>query len=155
MLFQGESTTCLGQTLFGIWTVIVPLLVIHGCIDGFSRWIIFLKCSNNNYATSVQELFLKAVEADGGLWLSQVRVDRRVENVLVCETMVNIRGEGRGGFIAGPSTRNQRIKRLWRQVFRCVAHFFTTCFMHLNKQVSLMSITTFICLFSTLYSSHK
>ena len=32
-------------------------LVIHGCIDGFSRRIIFLKCSNNNYATSVQELF--------------------------------------------------------------------------------------------------
>ena len=26
MLFQGESAMCLGQTLFGIWTVIIPLL---------------------------------------------------------------------------------------------------------------------------------
>ena len=86
-------------------------LVIHGCIDGFSRRIIFLKCSNNNYATSVEELFLKAAEADGGLWPSRVRVDRGV-NVLVCETMVNIRGEGRCSFIAGRSTRNQRIERL-------------------------------------------
>ena len=97
--------------------------VIHGCMDGFSRRVVFLRCSNNNLSQTVLELFLKAIEKDG-LWPSRIRVDYGVENVLVCDAMVEARGEGRGSFIAGPSTRNQRIERLWRDVFRCVCHLF-------------------------------
>ena len=44
---------------------------------------------------------------------SRIRVDQGVENVLVCEAMVEKQGEGRASFIAGPSTHNQRIERLW------------------------------------------
>lgn len=99
-------------------------LVIHGCIDGFSRRIMFLKCSSNNLAETVLVLFEDAIENDGGLWPSRIRVDRGVENVLVCEAMVMARGEGRGSFIPGPSTHNQRIERLWRDVYRCVCHMY-------------------------------
>ena len=99
-------------------------LVIHGCIDGFSRRIIFLHCSANNLATTVLNLFHSAVERDGGIWPSRIRVDYGVENVLVCEAMVENRGADRGSFIAGPSTHNQRIERLWRDVFRCVCHYY-------------------------------
>lgn len=70
--------------------------VIHGCIDGFSRRIMFLNCSNNNLAKTVLELFLGAVEKDGGMWPSRIRVDKGVENVLVCDKMVQVRGAGRG-----------------------------------------------------------
>ena len=98
--------------------------VVHGCIDGFSRRVIFLQCSTNNLSETVLSLFLDGIERDGGLWPSRIRVDRGVENVLVCDAMVDARGEGRGSFIAGPSTHNQRIERLWRDVFRCVLHFF-------------------------------
>jgi len=47
-------------------------LVIHGCIDGFSRWIMFLRCSNNNLSQTVLELFLKPIENDA-LWPSCIR----------------------------------------------------------------------------------
>ena len=36
-------------------------------------------------------------------------------------------GSGRASFIVGPSTRNQRIDRMWRDVFRSVCH----CFCHI------------------------
>ena len=45
-------------------------MVIHGCIDGFSRRIMFLKCSNNNLLQTVLDLFLHAIYQDNGLsWL--------------------------------------------------------------------------------------
>ena len=71
-------------------------LVIHGCIDGFSRRIMFLRCSiNNNLSQTLPEPFLKAIENDA-LWPSRIRVDYGVENVQVCDAMVEARGEGRG-----------------------------------------------------------
>lgn len=84
----------------------------------------FLRCSSNNKAETVLELFINAVESDGCRWPSRIRVDHGVENVQVCDAMVRARGEGRGSFIAGPSTHNQRIERLWRDVFRCVVHLY-------------------------------
>lgn len=98
--------------------------VIHGCIDGFSRRVMFLQCSDNNLSETVLLLFMNAIDDIGGLWPSRIRVDKGVENVLVCDAMVEARGQNRGSFIAGPSTHNQRIERLWRDVFRCVAHYF-------------------------------
>ena len=91
----------------------------------------YLKCSTNNLAETVKNLFLTAINQNHGLWPSRIRVDHGVENVLVCDEMVAKWGEGRGSYIAGSSTTNQRIERLWRDVF---ANSSTILSMPWNRQ---------------------
>ena len=40
-------------------------MVIHACIDGYSRLIVYLHCSNNNLAATVKEQFLVGVQKWG------------------------------------------------------------------------------------------
>ena len=106
--------------------------VIYGCIDGFSRRITYLHRATNNQANTVCALFEAATEEFG--WPFRVRGDYGGENIDVARRMEAVRGEGRGSFIRGPSTRNQRIERLWREVFRCVAFLFYCVFYALEDQ---------------------
>ena len=105
--------------------------VIHGCIDGFSRLICFLECSTNNRKETVEALFLASVQKYS--WPSRVRTDHGGENFLVWEHMNAIRGEGRGSALVGSSTHNQRIERLWRDVFRCFGHVFYYTFKAMQE----------------------
>ena len=63
---------------------------MHGGIDGFSRMIVFLHCSNNNRASAVYNLFLNAVQLHG--LSSRVRSDQGRENILVARHMLEHRG---------------------------------------------------------------
>ena len=76
--------------------------VIHAGVDGYSRTIVFMLCSNNNRANTVLHGFQGAV-AEYSL-SSRVRVDRGGENVEVANYMLMhpSRGPGRG-----PSSREE------------------------------------------------
>ena len=105
--------------------------VIHGGIDGFSRLIVYLKCSTNNRSNTVSDLFLTATQ--NFEWPSRVRSDHGGENVGVWNAMDERRGLNRGSSLVGTSTQNQRIERLWRDVFRVVTHMFYYTFQSMEE----------------------
>ncbi|KAE8217299.1 hypothetical protein CF319_g8584 [Tilletia indica] len=105
-------------------------IVVHGAIDGKSRLVTFLHASSNNRANTVASLFLGAVQARG--WPSRVRGDHGGENMGVLKLMEEFRGHGRGSFIQGPSTRNQRIERLWVDVQKWTTKKYRAWFEHLE-----------------------
>ena len=117
--------------LHGHHSLITWGFVIHGAIDGFSRLVIFLHCSTNNRSGTVADLFLNATQEYG--WPSRVRTDHGGENTQVWQLMEDRRGPNRGSFLVGSSTHNQRIERLWRDVFRCVAHIFYYTFQAMEE----------------------
>ena len=101
-------------------------LVIHGAIDGFSR----LKCSDNNRAETVYNLFMPAIREYG--CPLRLRTDKGGENVDMWRHMVAIRGEDTNAYIAGSSVHNCRIERLWRDVRSSVVSTYATVFKQLE-----------------------
>lgn len=98
-------------------------MVIHGGIDGYSRVVPYLRVAPDNTALTAFGAFQEGVERYG--LPSRVRSDHGGENVLIAEYMIRNRGSGRGSMITGRSVHNQRIERLWRDVFTsCVSYFY-------------------------------
>nr|XP_055035227.1 uncharacterized protein LOC129423108 [Misgurnus anguillicaudatus] len=106
-------------------------IVIHGAIDGFSRLVTFLEASNNNRSSTVLEKFVSAVDQYGVP--SRVRCDQGGENNGVCIFMEVFRGSARGSALRGRSTHNQRIERLWGDVWRGVVNVYYSLFTLLEN----------------------
>ena len=78
--------------------------VTHGGIDGYSRLIVYLKCSTDNQAATVFNVFKKATDLYG--IPLRVRSDQGGENILVARFMLERRGENMGSMITGSSVHN-------------------------------------------------
>lgn len=91
-----------------------------------------MKCSTNNRKETVSELFEEAIGTFG--IPSRVGTDKGGENVLVWSKMVQLRGENRGSYNARSTVHNQRIERLWRDVWNNVAYIFYYAFQGMKDQ---------------------
>ena len=85
-------------------------MVTHAAIDGSSRLVLFIRCSNNNWVCTVYEHLLKAVDGYG--LPSRVRCDQGKENISIARHMLHFHGIERNSVIAGSSIHNQRIEHL-------------------------------------------
>ena len=114
-------------------------MVVHAGIDGFSQFVVFMSCSDNNWAETVYSLFLSTVRQYG--LPSRVRSDHGDENVQVALHMIHYRGANRNSMLVGSSVHNQRIERLWRDLYRCTIKVYYCLFYFLEQNGLLDSST--------------
>lgn len=95
---------------------------IHGCVDGFSRRIIWLEvASSNNNPSLIATYYLEAV-LHSGLVPRILRCDAGTENTYIKFLQPFFRHHhsdamaGMKSFIVGKSTANQQIERWWRSL---------------------------------------
>lgn len=92
--------------------------------------VTYIRCSGNNRASTVLQLFLEAVNEFGTP--SRVRSDQGVENVEVGRWMITHMGVNRGSIITGSSVHNSRIERLWRDLRNIVLRMYRNVFYYLE-----------------------
>ncbi|XP_008304281.1 uncharacterized protein LOC103375742, partial [Stegastes partitus] len=97
-------------------------IVIFAGIDGYSRKIMYLGAANNNKFSTAFDFFMSSVEEFG--FPLRIRGDQGVENVGIANCMFSIRGCGRASYISGKSMHNQRVERLWRDVWMAVTSVY-------------------------------
>jgi len=107
--------------------------IVHGCVDGFSRLVVWMRISTNNRATT-QLSYFKAAMSELKITPSRMRGDLGGENILMADEIIALRGLDRGSFIFGLSRNNVRIERHWRDLRRAFTQFWMTFLRQLERE---------------------
>ena len=110
-------------------------MVVHGGVDGYSRAVVFLRCANNNEAATVLEQFMHGTTKFH--FPRRIRTDHGTENVEVAKFMLHRYTVATNPVITGRSIHNQRIERLWRDVFTYVLQHYYNLFYYLEANNEL------------------
>ena len=91
-------------------------------MDSQESQSVYLEGGDNNRADTVLDAFINATQEYG--LPSRLRSDKGGENTTVDLFMLEhpFRGPGRGSMITGRSVHNQRLERLWRDLFEGVTY---------------------------------
>ncbi|XP_051914768.1 uncharacterized protein LOC127596383 [Hippocampus zosterae] len=111
---------------------------INGCIDGFSRYVLWAEAyTTNSDPKVVASYFIKTVSHIGGC-PERIRADRGTENVCVEQMQMFLRRNHSDNFAAeksflyGRSTANQRIEGWWSTLRKQSAQFWINLFQTLQ-----------------------
>ena len=112
--------------------------------------VIYLHVADNNKAPTVLSFFQQAIPNYG--LPARIRSDMGGENTAVAQFLLNHPSRGSGCMITGRSVHNQRIKRLWRDVFaECTSYFYTLFYALEENGVNKITIAKQIYLHCILF----
>ncbi|XP_031343268.1 uncharacterized protein LOC116170868 [Photinus pyralis] len=117
-------------------------ICITGCIDGFSRYIIWLEVGpNTNDPSVIAYHFMQAVTTRSGC-PQTLRADLGTENVIIERIQTNLKLDGPDalshlpGFLYGTSHANQRIEAWWSTLRKHHSQFWMNVFHTLKDEGS-------------------
>lgn len=115
-------------------------ICINGCIDGFSRNVIWLEAyRTSSDAKLIAGYFMQSVRRLGGCPM-RIRADMGTENCHVALLQQFMRRDGsdswagEGSFLYGKSTANQRIESFWSILRKQHCQFWISRFQHLKEE---------------------
>ena len=103
-------------------------LVIHGCVDGYSRLLIHLTVTTDNLALTSLNIYLDSVKEY--VIPARIRADNGGEFNHIASFQDNLDGTTR--LIRGKSVHNTRIERIWRDTREKVVDKYKYIFMHME-----------------------
>jgi hypothetical protein len=114
-------------------------IAIHGCIDGYSRFVIWLEAwhTNNDPKITAGYYWLALHQYNG--CPSRVRSDRGTENVVIADMQKFLRRNhkddfcGEKSFLYGTSQHNQRIESWWCFLRKSTIQFYVNIFEEMKN----------------------
>lgn len=120
-------------------------IAIHGCIDGYSRHLIWLKAGRtNNDPLVIANYYLAAVEDVGGC-PAKIRADKGTENTVIEQLQIFFRrnhndiNAGEKSFVYGSSNHNQRIEWFWGLLRKECLQFWIDLFQMIKEDLDSFS----------------